>query len=313
MDTSTQKFKIRLGLFVAGGLAIFMFAIFIIGKQKNLFNPVYKLSSDFYNVSGLQVGNNVRFSGINVGTVDNIKIINDSTVRVDLLLRKEVRKFIKADSEVTIGSEGLIGDKLIIITQGSTEALLARDGQRLESKEPVEFDAIIASLEVTAGFAEIITQQLSEIMVKVNSGRGTLGRLIYDSTIALDFKQTVANFEKASEILDETVIQTKEGVLDLMESFKTTASNTENFSQQAAETMNKLNSGEGIIGKLIQDSTMSMNLDSTMLNLKNSSKGLEESIVAIHNTWPLKKYFRKKAKEEEKKLREAEANKAGKF
>jgi len=76
MEIHTQKFKIRLGLFVAGGLALFVFAIFIIGRQKNLFNPVYRLSALFYNVSGLQVGNNIRFSGINVGTVDNITIIN---------------------------------------------------------------------------------------------------------------------------------------------------------------------------------------------------------------------------------------------
>lgn len=82
MDTHSQKFKIRLGLFVAGGLALFVLAIFIIGKQKNLFDPVFKLTATFYNVSGLQVGNNVRFSGIPVGTVDNIIIINYLTVRV---------------------------------------------------------------------------------------------------------------------------------------------------------------------------------------------------------------------------------------
>ena len=56
---------------------IFVFAIFLIGKQKNLFNPVFKLTTTFNNISGLQVGNNIRFSGINVGTVDNINIIND--------------------------------------------------------------------------------------------------------------------------------------------------------------------------------------------------------------------------------------------
>ncbi|HCX99952.1 MAG TPA: MCE family protein, partial [Bacteroidales bacterium] len=83
MDTHTEKFKVRLGLFIIGGLALFVLAIFIIGKQQNLFNPVFKLSATFRNVSGLQVGNNVRFTGINVGTVDNIKIINDSTVWVD--------------------------------------------------------------------------------------------------------------------------------------------------------------------------------------------------------------------------------------
>ena len=77
MDTHSQKFKIRLGLFIIGGLVIFVFAIFLIGKQKNLFNPVFKLTTTFNNISGLQVGNNIRFSGINVGTVDNINIIND--------------------------------------------------------------------------------------------------------------------------------------------------------------------------------------------------------------------------------------------
>jgi len=150
MENHSQKFKIRLGLFVAGGLAIFVLAIFIIGKQKNLFNPVFKLTTTFYNVSGLQVGNNIRFSGINVGTVDNIAIINDSTVRVDMLIRKEVHKFIKSDCQVTIGSEGIIGDRLLVITQGSTEAPLAKEGQKLVSTEPVETDAIMASLEVTS-------------------------------------------------------------------------------------------------------------------------------------------------------------------
>ncbi|MHB9143307.1 MAG: MlaD family protein, partial [Paludibacter sp.] len=130
MDTHTQKFKIRLGLFVAGGLAIFMLAVFIIGKQKNLFNPVFKLTTTFYNVGGLQVGNNVRFSGINVGVVDNIRIINDSTVKVDMLIRKDVWQFIRSDSEVSIGSEGLIGDKLLTISQGSSDAALAKEGQR---------------------------------------------------------------------------------------------------------------------------------------------------------------------------------------
>jgi phospholipid/cholesterol/gamma-HCH transport system substrate-binding protein len=235
MDTYTQKFKIRLGLFITGGLAIFMFAIFIIGKQKNLFNPVYKLTSTFYNVSGLQVGNNIRFSGINVGTVDNISIINDSTVRVDLLIKKEVKQFIKTDSEVAIGSEGLIGDRLMIITQGSSDAPLAREGQELASMEPVETDAIIASLQVTAGFAEIISKQLAEIMVKINSGNGTLGRLIQDSTIA-------------------------------------------------------------------------GNLDQTIINLKNSSKGLNENMEAAKHNFLFKGFFNKKAREE-KKLKEAEAEK----
>lgn len=213
MDTHTQKFKIRLGLFVAGGLALFVLAIFIIGKQKNLFNPVFKLTSTFYNVSGLQVGNNIRFSGINVGTVDKITIINDSTVRVDMLVKKEVKQFIKSDCEVAIGSEGLIGDRLLIITQGSADAGLAKEGAELSSAEPVETDAIMASLQVTAGNAEIISQQLAEIMVKINNGNGTIGRLIQDSTFAENMSQTLLNLKKSTKGLDENMQAAQHNIL----------------------------------------------------------------------------------------------------
>ena len=213
MDTHSQNFKIKLGLFIVGGLALFVLAIFIIGKQKNLFNPVFKLTTNFYNVSGLQVGNNIRFSGIVVGTVDNITIINDSTVKVDMLIKKEVKPFIKSDSEMAIGSEGLIGDRLLIITQGSNSAPLANEGQQLGSIEPVETDAIIASLHVTAGNAEVITQQLAEIMTKINSGDGTLGKLIQDTTIAGNLNQTIVNLKKSSKGLNENMEAAKHNFL----------------------------------------------------------------------------------------------------
>ena len=213
MEKYTTKFKVRLGLFIAGGLMIFIVTVFIIGRQKNLFVPVYKLTTTFYNVSGLQVGNNIRFSGINVGTVDNIKIINDSTVQVDMLIQKYVQKFIKTDCEAAIGSAGLIGDRILIITQGSSFASFAKDGQQIASKEPVESDAIMSSLQVTADNAAIVSLQLAEIMTKINSGSGTLGRFIQDSTIAENINQTIMNLKKSSKGLDENMNAAKENFL----------------------------------------------------------------------------------------------------
>jgi len=234
MDNHSQKFKIRLGLFVAAGLAIFVLAIFIIGKQKNMFNPVYKLTSTFSNVSGLQVGNNIRFAGINVGTVEKITILNDSTVKVDMLIRKEVKPFIKSDSEVAIGSEGLIGDRLLVIGQGSTDAPVAREGQGLASADPVELDAILESLQVTALNAEIISQELAEIMFKVNSGNGTLGRLIQDTTIANNLSQTMINIKRSSKGLDENMNAAKENFL-LRGYFRRQAEAAEEKKQEAAD------------------------------------------------------------------------------
>src|SRR3954469_14961259 len=105
MEAHTPQFKFRLGLFVIIGIGIFVLGIFIIGKQKNLFNPVFSLNANFHNVSGLQVGNIVRFSGINIGTVETIEILNDTTVKVNMLIKKEVEKFIKTDSRAGIGAD----------------------------------------------------------------------------------------------------------------------------------------------------------------------------------------------------------------
>ena len=213
MDKHTIGFKIRLGLFVAGGFALFLFAIFIIGRQKNLFNPVFKISTTFYSVSGLQVGNNIRFSGINVGTVDKIQIINDSTVLVKMVVDKDVQKFIKTDCEVGIGSEGIIGDRVLNITQGSSDKPSVKDGDQLSSLEPIEMDAIMSNVNNTVSNAQVISEQLSEIMFKINKGKGTLGRLIQDSSIAENINQTIKNLKKSSKGLDENMEAAKHNFL----------------------------------------------------------------------------------------------------
>ncbi len=201
----STKFKVRLGLFVAGGFILLALAIFMIGRQKNLFNPVFTIYANFYNVSGLQVGSTIRFSGINVGTVDNIRIVNDSTVKVDMIVEKRIQPFIKKDSEVAIGSEGVIGDRVLMITQGGTNSPSIKEKQYLSSIEPVEMDAIMASLEVTALNAEVISQQLVEIMYNINEGKGLIGMLIQDTTVANNIDQTIINLKASTKGLDENM------------------------------------------------------------------------------------------------------------
>lgn len=277
MESHTKKFKVRLGLFIAGGIALFIIGVFIIGKQQNMFDPVFKLTSTFYNVSGLQVGNNVRYGGINVGTVDNINIINDSTVMVQMLIRETVKEFIKSDAMVALGSEGLIGARLIMITQGSSDAPVVEEGQHLKSIEPVEIDDIIANIQVTTGHTETIAQELAEIMSQVNSGEGTLGKLIHDSSIADNMSRTTENLEKGSKGF--------------------------------TEIMSQVNSGEGTLGRFIHDSSMADKISQTMDNLEKSSKKFDETIEAVQNSFLLRAFFKKKAEEVEQDEKAVKKNK----
>ncbi|HCX99953.1 MAG TPA: hypothetical protein DG754_07425, partial [Bacteroidales bacterium] len=224
----------------------------------------------------------------------------DSTVWVDMLIRKNVQQFIKSDCQVAVGSEGLIGDRLLVITYGSTNAPMAKDGQQLASKEPVETDAILASLQTTSVNVEVISLQLAEIMININSGQGTLGRLIQDSTIAENINQTIVNLKSSSEGLDETLEVAGENILTFMQSLQKTAAQTEIASNQLGEVMVKINSGQGTLGMLIQDTTTSGDLTETILNLKESSIGLNENMEALKHNFLFRGYFRRKAKEEAK-------------
>lgn len=213
MTEKSNSYKVRLGLFVSVGILLFFLAIFFIGRQKNLFDPSFSLFANFKNVSGLQVGNTVRFSGINVGTVETIHIVNDTTVRVHMQVKKDVQQFIRHDSRVSIGSEGIIGDRILTISNGSHNSPIVKERQLLASHEPTETDAIIESLAVTADNAAVATGEITEMLTNINSGRGTLGRLIRDTTMAKNIDKTIVNLKTSSKKLDQNMEAAKHNFL----------------------------------------------------------------------------------------------------
>jgi phospholipid/cholesterol/gamma-HCH transport system substrate-binding protein len=189
---TTSGQKIKIGLFTFMGLLVLVLAIFFIGNRKNLFSSTFTVYGIFKNVSGLQVGNNVRLVGINVGVVQSINIVTDTSARVDLTINNNVRKFIKKDSKISIGSDGLMGDKLIVIAPGGvTSTQAVNNGDPLASVNPVDIDKIIAKLTGVINNAESLTGGLSEIVAKVNSGQGSIGRLLNNNQLAKNLEGTV--------------------------------------------------------------------------------------------------------------------------
>jgi phospholipid/cholesterol/gamma-HCH transport system substrate-binding protein len=208
---TTASQKIKIGLFTFAGILVLVFAIFLLGNQKSLFNSTFNVYGRFKNVNGLRVGNNVRFAGINVGVVDNITIVTDSSVRVDLTLNNTVKKFIKMDSKISIGSDGLMGDKLIVIAPGGvTSNQEVQNGAQLATINPFDVDRIISKLTGIADNAGTLIQNLSDITGKVNSGKGSLGRLLNNDKMANDLdatvkqaKTTMANVHTTTSTLNE--------------------------------------------------------------------------------------------------------------
>jgi phospholipid/cholesterol/gamma-HCH transport system substrate-binding protein len=208
---ATGSQKIKIGIFALVGLAVLVAAIYLIGQRKSLFSDTFNISGKFRNVNGLVVGNNVRFAGINVGVVNEISIVNDSTVKVGLTLNNSVKKFIKKDSKMSIGSDGLMGDKLVVIAPGGlTSNEEVREGDELNTVNPLDVDKIMNKFTRIADNAGDLIQNLSEITYKVNHGKGSLGKLLNDDRMSKELtatvqsaKSTIQNVHQTSATLNE--------------------------------------------------------------------------------------------------------------
>jgi phospholipid/cholesterol/gamma-HCH transport system substrate-binding protein len=197
MENTTGN-KMRLGIFVSVGVALFIVGIYFIGEKQQLFNKTFHVSGIFKDISGLTVGNNVRFSGINVGIIENIQQITDTTVRVDMQIDERTRKFIKKNAKAIIGSDGLMGNKLLIITPGTSGKQPLADNDVIETSQQVTMDDILLKLKVTGDNAANITNDLSIVMQNVREGKGTIGKLMMDSVLAENVDAALVNIKQGA-------------------------------------------------------------------------------------------------------------------
>jgi phospholipid/cholesterol/gamma-HCH transport system substrate-binding protein len=212
--------KIKTGLFVVVSLLLLLLLVFLIGKQKNLFGNTFLVYANFKNISGTKEGNYVRFAGINIGTVESINIINDTTIRLQLSIEKRIQPYIKSDAMASIGSDGLMGDKLVVISPGNNASPVISNGGSLLSSNPVDVDKIMNNLTKIADNAANLTGGLSDIVNKINSGKGSIGRLLTNDKLAVKMEntieqasQTASSIKKTANSVDENMQAAKHNFL----------------------------------------------------------------------------------------------------
>jgi phospholipid/cholesterol/gamma-HCH transport system substrate-binding protein len=202
--------KIKLGIFTSLGILVLILAIYFIGERQQLFRSTFHLTGVFKDVAGLQAGSNVRFSGVNVGTVDNIQIVSDTSVKVEILVDESTRKFIKKDALASIGSEGLMGNKILIIIPGTGGKKEIENNDMVETVQPIDMDDVMSSLKKTIDNASNITTNLSSITSNIQSGKGTIGRLLMDHSLAQNFDSSIVNLKQGlfglKNLMDDTKI-----------------------------------------------------------------------------------------------------------
>ncbi|MCM4167785.1 hypothetical protein KCTC52924_01412 [Arenibacter antarcticus] len=325
----TKLENLKLGIFVVFGAALLVVAAYLIGNKQNMFGKTIPISAIFKNANGIQTGNNVRFSGINVGTVKKIEMINDTTIRIHMIVEEKIQNHIKKDAVATIGSDGLVGSMLINIVPGDGTATPIAPGDELQSLSKVATQDMLNTLSLTNENAALLTEDLLKVSRSLTQGKGTFGRLLNDTLMAEDLYQTITNLKHTSRQANIMITEMNSLVhqIDLENStagillkdsisgnrMRSIIANLENSSLEIQNMSLNLNSvigefkqGKGAINYLASDTTLVHQLETTMENVTKGVQNFNEVTEALKHNFLTRRYFRKLEKEQQKEVKKAE-------
>lgn len=314
--------NIRLGIFVLAGTIAIIVAMYFIGSKQNLFGSKFKLSADFKNVGGLMSGNNVRFGGIDIGTVESVKITSDSSIHVVMVIKESSREFIKKNAVASIGTDGLMGNKLVNIIPASGPAEGVEDGDILSSIEALETAEIFRKLDTTNDDISIIARNLRILTERVNS-QNTLWSILMDTTVAENIKQAIVNIKITGErtatitgdlsriikevksgkgavgaLLTDTSFENK--LHQTIVNIKLVSDTFAYISGDLRSVSQKIKNGEGAVGTILMDTAFVHNLNKSMENIEKGTEGFNENMQALKQNVFLRKYFKKQEKKKNK-------------
>lgn len=319
--------NIRLGLFVLAGLFLLILSLYYLGKNRNLFGSTFVLKAEFKNVNGLRAGNNVRFAGIEVGTVKKVKIITDTLVEVTMMINTSVKKFILKNAEVVIGTDGLMGNKLMNILPVNRTADPVDEGDILRSKKVTDTDEMIKTLSVSNDNIAFISTELRETVQRINNSKG-LWTLMNDSTLTSNLRNSLNNIRQTTVKANAFVDQMNELVENIQKgngsvgALLTDTAFSHNLNQAVfkiqevgvnanllSEKLNKLvdtissdlKSKDGTFYLLMKDSVFARHIDTSIQNIEKATYKLNENMEAMKHNFLFRGYFKKQEKEERKK------------
>ena len=275
--------NIRLGIYIALGVLLFILAIYFIGSRQSMFQRNVKITAMFSDVKGLRIGANVRFTGIDVGTVSKMDILSDSVVLIEMAVNEKVTPFIKKNSIATIASEGLMGSKIVVLLPGSPDEESVSDGDNLPTMEAVEIDDILREINTSSERISVVSSNLIDITDKINRGEGVFGKIFTDTSFAYNLSISSKNLKEISERINRG-----EGLAGKILADTTLSSNldsavlyAEQISQNLEGITRKINRGQGVFGRLFTDTTLTNNILTASKNLNRSSQNLEKLTVNL--------------------------------
>jgi phospholipid/cholesterol/gamma-HCH transport system substrate-binding protein len=318
METKEVAQQVKLGAFVLAGIALFLISVFFIGSENNIFSKTFNVSAAFKNVEGLKEGDNVWLSGVKIGTVTGVQIASQGRVIVTLSLKHNQHEFITRDAIASVGSDGLVGNKIVVIRPGKSTVVID-DGDTLNTMSPTDTQDLFDIAKDVGENTRSLTGDLKLIAKKINDGQGIVGEFLNDGEVAQDLRLTLANLKATSDNTAQlsnelhrliTELRTGDGLLPTLindtvyaYSFKRALNNVEDVSAHAnvvagnlEKVATQMNSKDNALGVLLRDSTFATRLRQTMHNTENATQKLDQNMEAMRHNFLFRRYFRKQDK-----------------
>ena len=316
MNESPNKRAVVVGFFIFMGLLFLFGGILIVGNLRETFNRKMELVSRFDDVNGLQKGNNVWYSGVKIGTVNSLNFYGKSQVEVSMNIETKIQQYIRKDAKVKISSDGIIGNKILVIYGGTEKFAEVQEGDTLEVEKTFSSEDMINTLQDNNNNILAITNDLKIITKQMTSGEGTIGKLLNDSSVYVNINAATTSLKMASakaqqlvstletfssnlnkkgtlanELTTDTVVfkSVKASVLQLQQMADTATVFITNLKQAGSNPKSS-------VGVMLYDEESGAHLKETIKNLESSSKKLDEDLEAAQHNFLLRGFFKKKAK-----------------
>ena len=324
MRSSKNTRAVVIGIFVVIGLLIFILGVITLTGQKKSFSNAVNLKAIFDNVEGLQAGSNVWLNGVKIGTVKDVRFNEDGKVAVSMGVDEKMQVYIHKDAKAKVGSDGLIGNRIIVIYGGTPSSPTVNDGDILAVEKIAGMEDMMATFQSNNENLLSITGDFKEISSKLANGEGTIGKLLNDETLSNSMELALANLQRAAsnatEISRDVSAYTsqlqKEGTLanDLVtdtvifNNLRSSVAEIDQLSKKANEVMASLQTASNTVntsltdkntpaGAMLQDKETAASLKATIKNLETSTKKLDENMEALQHNFLLRGFFRKREKE----------------
>ncbi len=307
------KQALRLGIFVATALILFVVAIYLIGSKQNLFSSNTDVHASFRDIRGLMPGNLVRFAGINIGTVKDIQIVADSSVVVTLSIRDDYTDFIYKNSQVQIGQEGLMGGKIVLISTGYPASGKVEKDDYLPVADGLDIQAMIAQATQMLNEAKGTVASLRSIADKMDHGEGDIARLLNERSLTNELQSAANRLNVSLADINGITSKVNRGEGDLgkliqsdtitsevnriMAGLSVTTRRADSLVSELYNTSYSLNHGEGVLPRLLHDREMGLNVDTAIAKVDHGVVQVTRAAETIANSWIFRLFSRKKKRE----------------